>query len=167
MAGLKKKGDLAELMVASDLLARGHRIAIPFGEDSDYDLICDTGDALHRIQVKYTESDGRVVAVRCRSNSLTKGKVMQVKHYTSASVDWIAVYDRRSDRCFYIPAVELGDGRDLIHLRLSEPLNNQRIGIRFAEDYQAFPDARTLPLEMEPAGLEPAPSALQTPRSSN
>jgi PD-(D/E)XK endonuclease len=167
MAQLKTKGDLAELKVATDLLFRGFRIALPFGEDCDYDLICDTGVALHRIQVKYTQSDGRVVAVRCRSNSLTKGKVMQVKHYTSASVDWIAVYDSTSDACYYVPAVELGNGRDLIHLRLEQPLNNQRIGIRFATDYQAFPEPKTRPLDMEPAGLEPAPSALQTPRSSN
>jgi hypothetical protein len=167
MARLKSKGDLAELKIATDLLSRGHRIALPYGEDCDYDLICDTGEALHRVQVKYTESDGRVVAVRCRSSSLTKGKVLQVKHYTAASVDWIAVYDRTSECCYYIPAVGLGDGRDILHLRLRQPLNNQRIGIRFAEDYRAFPNPRMPPLEMEPAGFEPAPSALQTPRSSN
>ncbi len=38
MASLKQKGDLAEVMVASDLLRRGYKIAIPFGDDSDYDL---------------------------------------------------------------------------------------------------------------------------------
>lgn len=167
MAPLKKKGDLAELKIAADLLARGFRIAFPYGEDCDYDLICDTGQTLHRVQVKYTESNGRVVVVRCRSNSLTKGRVMQVKHYTSASIDWIAVYDQTSEACYYVPAVELGAGRDMIHLRLDRPLNNQRTGIRFAADYQAFPEPRSCPLEMEPAGLEPAPSALQTPRSSN
>ncbi len=79
MVRLKAKGDLAELNVATDLLARGHRIAFPYGEDCDYDLICDTGDRLHRIQVKYTQSDGRVVAVRCGSHSLTNGKVRKRK----------------------------------------------------------------------------------------
>ncbi len=39
MAPLKQKGDLAEMMVAADLLRRGHRIAFPHGEDWDYDLI--------------------------------------------------------------------------------------------------------------------------------
>jgi hypothetical protein len=39
MASLKTKGDLAELKVAADLIERGYRVAIPFGEDNDFDLI--------------------------------------------------------------------------------------------------------------------------------
>ena len=35
----KAKGDLAELKVAADLRARGYRIAFPYGEDCDFDLI--------------------------------------------------------------------------------------------------------------------------------
>ena len=38
MAPLKTKGDLAELKVACDLVERGYRVAIPFGEDCDFDL---------------------------------------------------------------------------------------------------------------------------------
>ena len=140
MAPLKEKGDLAELRVAADLAARGCRLAIPFGENSDYDLIADSGDRLHRVQVKYTESDGEVVHVRCCSHSLTNGRVRQTKLYTSAMVDWIAVYDRTTDCCFYIPAQELGLGRAMIHLRLTPARNNQRAGIRFADDFRGFPE---------------------------
>lgn len=93
MAALKKKGDLAELKVATDLANRGCCISIPFGEDCDYDLVADASGFLHRVQVKYTESDGEVVAVRCMSHSLTNGKIRQTKHYTAELVDWIAVYD--------------------------------------------------------------------------
>ncbi len=65
MAGLKAKGDLAELMVATDLVRRGYRIAIPYGEDSDFDLIlCRDDGRLERVQVKYTESDGWSIDVR-------------------------------------------------------------------------------------------------------
>ena len=43
----KAKGDLAELKVAADLRARGYRIAIPYGEDWDFDLIlCRSDGAL-------------------------------------------------------------------------------------------------------------------------
>ena len=44
MASLKKKGDLAELKVAADLVARGCRLSLPFGEDHDYDLIAEKTD---------------------------------------------------------------------------------------------------------------------------
>jgi hypothetical protein len=165
VASLKQKGDLAELRVAADLLARGCLLSFPFGEDCDYDLIADFGGRLHRIQVKFAQSDGRMVLVRCRSHSLTKGKVRQTKHYTAEMVDWIAVYDSTTDRCYYCPSSELGSGRSMLHLRLMPARNGQRLGIREARDYTE-PDFSKDP-RMEPAGIEPATSALQTPRSAS
>jgi hypothetical protein len=156
MASLKKKGDLAELKVAADLVERGYRIAIPFGEDDDFDLIVCRDERLERVQVKYTRSDGMVIAVRCRSHSLTNGKVRHTKHYTSATIDWLAVYDATTDRCFYIPAIELGTGKSLLHLRLKEAKNGQRSGIRFAEDYRE-PEVRQLTTDL--GSSEPLSSA--------
>jgi PD-(D/E)XK endonuclease len=143
MASLKTKGDLAELKVAADLVKRGYRIAIPFGEDNDFDLILIRDGQLERVQVKYARSDREVIAVRCRSHSLTNGRVRQTKRYTSATIDWLAVYDATTGRCFYIPAADLGKGKDLIHLRLTQAKNCQRRGIRFADDY-CEPEVRQL-----------------------
>ena len=39
MAPTKAKGDLAELKVAADLVAKGYSVSLPFGEDCDYDLV--------------------------------------------------------------------------------------------------------------------------------
>jgi hypothetical protein len=167
MAPLKTKGDLAELKVACDLVERGYRVAIPFGEDCDFDLVAwQDPTNLERFQVKYTTSDGEVIPVRCRSSSLTNGKVRRIKRYTDQMVDWIAVYDATSKRCYYVPASELGNGRDMISLRLAPTKNCQRLGIRYAEEY-LDPVIRTPVFEMEPAGLEPAPSELQIRRSPN
>jgi hypothetical protein len=132
----KAKGDLAELKVAADLRARGYRIAIPYGEDWDFDLIlCRDDGALERVQVKYVRSDGYVVNVRPRSSSLTNGKVRATKYYTAETIDWLAMWDVTLDRCFYVPAVELGAGMSLLTLRLSPSRNNQIRGIRRAERY--------------------------------
>lgn len=168
MAALKRKGDLAELKVAVDLIDRGCRISIPFGEDCDYDLIADYEGRLHRVQVKHTRSDGQVVLVSCRSHSLTNGRVRATKRYTAEMVDWIAVYDCTSERCFYCPSRELGPaGRATLTLRLQPARNGQRIGIRNAEDY-VDPDFSTDPGgEVEPAGFEPAASSVQGRRSAN
>lgn len=165
MASLKQKGDLAELKVAADLIRRGSSISIPFGEDSSYDLIADCRGKLHRVQVKFTKSNGRIILIRCRSHSLTKGKVKQTKHYTAEMVDWIAVYDQTSDRCYYCPSSELGAGRSELSLRLTPALNGQRLGIRNASDY-LDPDFAAAPI-VEPAGFEPATSCLQSTRSAN
>jgi Holliday junction resolvase-like predicted endonuclease len=166
MAPLKQKGDLAELKVAADLVERGCSISFPFGEDCDYDLIADFEGVLHRVQVKYTESDGRVVGVRCRSHSLTNGRIRRTKIYTAVMIDWIAVYDRTTDCCYYVPAHELGTGRSHLHLRLVPTRNGQRIGIRDASDY-TDPDLGAQLEKMEPAGFEPATSRMQTGRSSS
>ena len=135
----KAKGDLAELKVATDRVARGYKIALPYGEDWDCDLIvCRDGETLERVQVKYADSNGVFVRVRCFSHSMTKGRVRGTKHYTALTIDWLAVWDRHIDRCFYIPASELGDGRAHLHLRLAPTLNGQLRGIRHADDYTSI-----------------------------
>jgi hypothetical protein len=138
VADLKAKGDLAELMVAKDLLKRGYKVAFPYGEDWDFDLIVCREERLERIQVKYTRSDGVILTVRCYSNSLTNGKVMRTKRYTAETIDWIAVYDVTTDACYYVPASELGTGRREITLRLRPTRNNQVRGIRRAADYTSL-----------------------------
>jgi len=171
MAPLKQKGDLAELKVACDLMDRGWGIAVPWGEDCDFDLIAYRGDDLQRVQVKYTESNGQIVTVRCYSISLTNGRVKQRKRYTARTIDWIAVFDKSTSRCYYVPASELGGGRVEITLRLVPALNSQRAGIRFAEDYLTFAgETRSrgdMSGLMEPAGIEPATSTMQASRSTN
>ena len=118
----------------------------------------DRDGKLERIQVKHTESDGAVIVVSCRSASLTNGRARRTKRYTAATIDWLAVYDRTTDRCYYISTSELGDGRREIRLRVLPARNNQRAGVRLATDYEDL---------MEPAGLEPATSWMQTRRSPN
>jgi PD-(D/E)XK endonuclease len=132
---LKAKGDLAELKVAADLLARGYKIAFPYGEDWDFDLIVCRGGRLERVQVKYTRSDGGRLVVRCRSHSLTNGKVRRTKRYTAQLIDWLAVYDAATKQVFYIPAGELGAGMSEMTLRLRPARNNQLRGVRQAARY--------------------------------
>ncbi len=64
------------------------------------------------------------------------GKVRRTKKYTSATIDWIAVYDSTSASCYYLPADELGAGRSHLTLRLAPARNGQRIGIRNACEYK-------------------------------
>lgn len=135
MATLKQKGDLAELKVAADLVTQGWRILLPFGEDHLYDLGIDDGERLLRVQVKHTRSDGRVLAAKCFTHSLTNGRVRSTTKYTAAMIDWLAIWDATTDRCFYLPATLLGSGRTYVHLRYVPPRNNQRARITWAEDY--------------------------------
>jgi PD-(D/E)XK nuclease superfamily protein len=122
-------------MIAADLVRRGYKIAIPYGEDWDFDLIVCRRERLERVQCKYTNSNGIVITVRPRSHSLTNGKIRAIKRYTASMIEWLAVYDARTERCYYVPATELGDGMNMMHLRLKPAQNNQRRRIRFAAAY--------------------------------
>ena len=109
--------------------------AIPYGEDCDFDLVLIRGNRLERVQVKHARSDGAAINVRCHSHSLTNGKIRRTMHYTAETIDPLAVYDATSDRCYYVPAKELGAGRSAFHLRLTPARNGQRLGTRPAENY--------------------------------
>jgi PD-(D/E)XK nuclease superfamily protein len=139
MAPLKQKGDLAELMVAADLRRRGLKIAFPYGEDWDYDLIVERRGKLERVQVKHTRSNGEILVVQARSHSLTKGRVRSTKRYTSRTIDWLAAYDAATSRCYYIPADALGEGMSTLTLRLTPARNGQILGVRAAADYLDLP----------------------------
>ena len=122
-------------MIAADLVRRGYKIAIPYGEDWDFDLIVCRDEALERVQCKYTRSNGRVLIVRPHSQSLTNGRVKAIKRYTAAMIDWLAVYDATTDQCYFVPSTELGPGMSTMHLRLQSARNNQRSRVRLANAY--------------------------------
>ena len=122
-------------MIAADLVRRGYKIAIPYGEDWDFDLIVCRDEALERVQCKYTRSNGRVLIVRPHSQSLTNGRVRAIKRYTAAMIDWLAVYDATTDQCYFVPSTELGPGMSTMHLRLQSARNNQRRRVRLANAY--------------------------------
>lgn len=132
----KQKGDFAELKVACDLRRRGYLVLIPFGEEAPYDIVIDRDGKLERVQVKYRDRGGRsAIEVPCYSQTIIGGKAVSKTPYTAETIDWLALYDVETDRCFYIPAAELGAGRTHITLRFSPPANGQVKKIRFAERY--------------------------------
>jgi hypothetical protein len=134
----KRKGDLAELKVAADLVARGYGVAFPYGEDWDFDLVLRRGNRLERVQVKRARPNGAVLSIPCRAVSLTNGRARNVKRYTAQTIDWVAAWDPEGDRCYYIPAAELGAGMAEVTLRLTPTLNGQVRGIRRADKYTAI-----------------------------
>ena len=132
MGRTTRKGEIGEGMVLADLQRKGYGVAIPFGHDLPFDLILirkDQGGALERVQCKYTDSDGRHLDEPCASNS------SWVRHtYTAEEVDWIAVYDITTDRCYYVHS-STWSGMTRPKLRLVAAANGQRKGIRPAEAF--------------------------------
>jgi hypothetical protein len=125
------KGDIGHAMIMADLLKRGFKVALPFGDDWPFDLILYRKNKLERVQCKFTRSDGKCIKAVCRS---TNG--WNTYCYTKELIDWMAIYDVTTDACYYLPAEMLGDGRAEITLRLTHTGNNQKIGINWAANFQ-------------------------------
>ena len=130
MARTKQLGDIAEAAVMADVLRRGYRVALPYGEDWPFDLLVLRDATFERVQVKFCRSDGSTMLVSCAS-----ANNWQTIKYTKAMIDWIAAYDATTGACYYIPAEHLGDGKRGLRLRLGPTRNNQARGIRWAASY--------------------------------
>ncbi len=129
------RGDIAEMKIAVDAMARGYKVSIPFGHDTSYDLVIDIDGEMNRVQVKCVISEDDRILIPGRSIGKLEGNSVR-RNYTKDNIDWIAVLDERTDNIYYIGAEELGPtGKDYITLRLKPTLNNQVKGIRWAKDF--------------------------------
>jgi hypothetical protein len=130
VAPTKQLGDIAEAAVMADVLRRGYRVLLPYGEDWPFDLVVVKNGEFHRVQVKHGRSSNGVLIAKCTSTN----NWVTLK-YTKDVIDVLAIWDSTTGRCFYIPAEELGAGRAMMNLRLDPARNNQVRGIRWAERY--------------------------------
>ncbi len=129
----KIKGDLGQAMIMADALKRGYKVALPLGEDWRYDLIVLKEKRLLRVQCKYVESNNGVVKVRCETHD---GR--SYYKYKEEDLDYIAVYDKITDKCYYISCSYLKNGRASLSLRTIKTKNSQKKKILNAEDFIKF-----------------------------
>lgn|SRR5258706_1465526 len=121
-------------MVMADALKRGYKVALPMGEDWRYDLIVLKNKKLLRIQCKYVESTQGVIKVRCETHD---GR--SYYRYKQEDLDFIAVYDKITDKCYYVSCSYLGNnGRGSLSLRTSVAKNGQKKKILKADDFLKF-----------------------------
>lgn len=133
MADTKSKGDLGQAMVVADVLKRGYKVALPLGEDWRYDLIIQRDSELLKVQCKYVTAKNNVVKARCETHD---GR--NYYKYTDRDLDYMAIYDSVSDRCYYIASSYINEGRSSISLRLDKPKNKQKKKILFASNFTNF-----------------------------
>lgn len=128
------KGNLGELKVATHLLMLGFKIALPYGEDWAYDLIFERDSILEKVQVKYVESDGKVIKIKCGSELHNFQSKTKERIYTpyQGRVDWVAAYDKTTDCCYYVHNTQLNS--QAIWLRISSPKRNIS-NIKWATNY--------------------------------
>ncbi|ACV12071.1 hypothetical protein Huta_1902 [Halorhabdus utahensis DSM 12940] len=91
------QGELAEFEVAADLVEQGCRVSYTHGEYK-YDLVADSEDDLHRVQVKKANQDG---------DKPWKYRLF-TDRYEDGDVDLFAGYVFEEDAVFYVSDEEVG-----------------------------------------------------------
>jgi hypothetical protein len=129
-----QKGAIAEMGFAWHATQLGVDVYKPVAEGGRFDLIFDFDGRLWRVQCKWARRVGDVVLVRCYSCRRAR-EGMQVRRYTPDEIDAFAAYCAELDRCYFLPIELVGNKRN-VHLRLATARNNQREGVKWAEDFE-------------------------------
>ena len=134
------KGDVAEMLVAAELLRRGYRVSRPLSNGCPYDLILDDGRRLYKIQVKAARKAKECIRAVLCSSKWHRGRT-PVLYYTTC--DAVIVVETDSLLFFVFSGDDLKSQE--MRLRTFPAKNNQEKGIRNAADYdlsKMFPPKR-------------------------
>jgi hypothetical protein len=129
-----QKGAVAELAIASEAAKAGIPVLRPMAEGGRYDLVFEIGERFLRIQCKWANRKGNVIAAHIGTCRLTPRGYVRTT-YAPDEIDAIAIYCHELDECYLVP-VEDVRGQTYVHLRLAPAANNQEAAIRYAAQYQ-------------------------------
>jgi hypothetical protein len=124
----KLKGDIAVSAVMFDLVKKGYIVSAPMSENAPYDLICDIGGNLLRIQVKYRKSG----EIPYRTSWADKNGTHTSKIDTS-KIDYFALVNEDYTKICYPLANMAGNT-----IRFEKPNSNSEY--HWFEDYLEFQD---------------------------
>jgi prevent-host-death family protein len=128
------KGNVAELAIAKQAAELGLSVLAPLTEHERYDLVLSIGDRLLRVQCKWANCRGDVIAVHLASSRRGPNGYIRT-NYSPAEVDAIGIYCGDLDRCFLVP-IDVIAGQWAMQLRLAPARNGQRAALHFADEYE-------------------------------
>lgn len=130
----KRIGDLTELQCAAAFCELGYVVSFPYGDSARYDFIVDVGGKLLRIQCKSAEiiDGGAKMIINCSSTRVNTKNIYR-HGYTKDEIDFFATF--YNNKCYLIP-IEEAENVAIRTLRLTPPLNGQRVKISYANDYE-------------------------------
>ena len=127
---MQTRGDICEGAVLAEMTKLGLTVLVPWRQDMPYDLVVHLpDDRFLRVQCKTGRERGGCVLFNSASTDHGRGRL----DYRGRA-DVLAVYCPTLDRVYVVPVEEAAGY--VTSLRLTASRNNQRRGIRMAEDYE-------------------------------
>ncbi len=129
-----RKGNVAELALATEAARLGLSVLKPLTEHERYDLVLGVSGTLLRVQCKWAKKSGDVIAVNLTSSRRGPNGYVR-RSYSADEVDAIGIYCEELDHCFLVP-IDIVAGQGSIQLRLAPARNGQRAALNFANQYR-------------------------------
>jgi PD-(D/E)XK endonuclease len=130
----KRVGDCTTVAVMLALRCRGYDIAVPFGENSRYDLVVDDGTTLRRVQCKTGRLRDDTIRFATASSYCHHPTEKPTQRHYRGQVDDFAVHCRETGSVYLIPIEGLpSEGASL---RVIPARDGQQRRIRYAFDYE-------------------------------
>lgn len=129
----KMKGDIGVAKAIAELTVSAFNVAIPLSEHQKYDLLAEKNGEVYRIQVRYSTASNGVIRVKLKSCWNDRSGTHYIKK-KMGDYDLLVIYCPDTDKCYFVREEEITQ-TDVFSLRFDSPKNNQKTGIRKAEDY--------------------------------
>ena len=131
MGATKSKGDKSEARVIHELLAAGHSVSIPFGDNDKYDLIVDDGSDLYRVQCK-TAWSNKERTIRFNTHSQTTANGQYHEQTYQDRIDAFLVRYPPNETLYWIDITEATTQK--MELRFDADIDHP--SINWAEEYE-------------------------------
>lgn len=129
-----QKGEIAKLKVELRATEKGW-ICSRTVADSRYDLILDDGFRLHRVQVKYADSNSSRSDNAIMVNLKKDDGKLNYRMYSKDEIDAIVIYIPRIEKFCWFNSSHFHK-KTAITIRLGLPKNGQKKNLRFVDDFQ-------------------------------
>ena len=131
----KSIGDRSTLAVMLGLQSAGLPFLVPFGENTRYDLAVEHGERLVRVQCKTGRIRRGVIEFKvCSSYAHLPSPRERSRNY-EGDIDYFAVYCPTTGGVYLVPIADVPN-RWTGSLRIEPTVNRQRLGVRYARDYE-------------------------------
>jgi hypothetical protein len=131
----KDIGDKSTMAIIFALQVEGYPVLLPFGENTRYDIVIDTGAQLRRVQCKTGRLRQGAVVFRTCSTYGHHPNPKVIRRDYEGQIDDFAVYCPELGSVYLIP-IEDVQTRTSAMLRVSPPRNGQFKRIRLAAAYE-------------------------------
>jgi hypothetical protein len=131
MMNTKDAGDETEATVLSRLIASGHSVSVPFGDNDKYDLVVDDGEKLYRVQCK-TAWANKSETIRFNTHSQTTKDGDYHEHTYHDEIDAFVVRYPETETLYWIWVDDAT--RQKMELRFEAEIDHP--SINWAEEYE-------------------------------